>query len=133
LHGRREQVRAPPLRLVILPLPPDKAEIAREKVRRIASKQQTKLNPHALLAAGFLMLATSLSEEFAGAGICAVYRLRWQIELAFRRLKSLISVDEVPTRTDAGGRSWILPHLIFALLTEGICREILESSPSGSG
>jgi Transposase DDE domain len=133
LYGRRKHIRALPLRLLILPLPPDKAEIAREKVRRIASKQQTKLNPNTLLAAGFLMLATSLPAEFAGADICAVYRLRWQIELAFKRLKSLIRVDRLPTRTEAGGRSWICPHLILALLTEDICQEVLESSPSGPG
>jgi len=133
LYGRGKRIRKLPLRLAILPLPPDKVEIARRKLRRIASKQQSKLNPNTLLAAGFLMLATSLAEEFPAADICAVYRLRWQIELAFKRLKSLIRVDKIPTRTDAGGRSWIYPHLILALLTEDICQEILESSPSGPG
>src|SRR6476620_5668478 len=34
--------------------------------------------------------------------ICAVYRLRWQIELAFKRMKSLLHVDQIPTRTSAG-------------------------------
>lgn len=131
LYGRNKQTRALPLRLILMPLPPDKAEIAREKVRRIARKQQTKLNPNTVLAAGFLMLATSLGEAYDGGEICAVYRLRWQIELAFKRMKSLIGVDRIPTRTDPGGRSWILPHLILALLSEDICQEVLESSPSG--
>ncbi|HUM07689.1 MAG TPA: IS4 family transposase [Acidocella sp.] len=129
LHGRGKQVRKLPIRLVILPLPPDKAEMARKKVRRIASKQQTKLNPNTLLAAGFLMLATTLPEDIAAADIAAVYRLRWQIELAFKRLKSLLRVDQLPTRTEAGGRSWILAHLILALLSEDICQEVLESFP----
>lgn len=129
LAGRGKTMRRLPIRLVILALPPEKAEIARQKARRIASKQQTKLNPNTLLAAGFLMLATSLPEDIAGADIAAVYRLRWQIELAFRRLKSLIGVDRLPTRTDAGGRSWILTHLILALLSEDFCQEVLESSP----
>jgi IS4 transposase len=74
-----------------------------------------------------------LPAEFAAVDICAVYRLRWQIELAFKRLKSLIHVDQLPTRTEAGGRSWIYAHLILALLTEDICQEILESSPSAPG
>lgn len=97
-QGRRKHIRAMPLCLVILPLPPDKAGIAREKVRRIARKQQTELNPNTLLAAGCLMLTTSLPAEFDGAEIRAVYRSRWQIELAFGRLKSLIHVDRLPTR-----------------------------------
>jgi hypothetical protein len=133
LHGRGGHIRKLAIRLLLLPLPLDKAAAAREKVRRIARKQQTKLNPNTVLAAGFLMLATSLPVDFPGAEICAVYRLRWQIELAFKRLKSLIRVDRVPTRTEDGGRSWIYPHLILALLTEDICQEILESPPSGPG
>ena len=131
LYGRGKRIRGLPVRLAILALPPDKVEIARKRIRRIATKQQSKLNPKTLLAAGFLMLATSLPAEFKAADICAVYRLRWQIELAFKRLKSLIKVDLLPTRTEAGGRSWIYPHLILALLMEEICQEILESSPSG--
>jgi hypothetical protein len=78
LYGRGKHTRQLPVRLAILPLAPDKVEIARKKIRRIASKQQTKLNPNTLLAAGFLMLVTSLAAEFPAADICAVYRLRWQ-------------------------------------------------------
>jgi hypothetical protein len=129
LHGRGKTLRRLPIRLVIQPLPPEKAAIAREKARRIASKHQTRLNPSTVLAAGFLMLATSLPAAVAGADIAAVYRLRWQIELAFKRLKSLIGVDRLPTRTDAGGRSWILAHLILALLSEDFCQEVLDSPP----
>jgi hypothetical protein len=131
LYGRGKRISRVPVRLVIMPLPPDKIERARKKIRRIATKQQTRLKPGTLIAAGFLILATSLPAAFAAADLCAVYRLRWQIELAFKRLKSLIRVDLLPTRTEAGGRSWIYPHLILALLTEDICQEILESSPSG--
>ena len=65
------------------------------------------------------------------AEICAVYRPRWQIELAFKRLKSLIGIDRIPTRTVNGGLSWLYPHLILALLTGDIFQEILESSPCG--
>jgi hypothetical protein len=43
LYGRGKHVRKLPLRLAILPLPPDKIETARKKIRRIATKQQTNL------------------------------------------------------------------------------------------
>ncbi|MGD0109052.1 MAG: hypothetical protein ABSC06_34215, partial [Rhodopila sp.] len=58
-------------------------------------------------------------------------RLLWDIELAFKRLKSLLHIDRLPTRTEAGSLSWLYPHLILALLTDDICQEILESPPSG--
>ena len=34
-----------------------------------------------------------------------MYRLRWQIELAFKRLKSLLNLDRLPARTEKGARS----------------------------
>jgi len=57
------------------------------------------------------------------------YRMRWQIELAFKRLKSLLHLDRLPTRTEAGSRSWLYAHLIMLLLTQDICQDFLESSP----
>jgi hypothetical protein len=131
LYGRGKTIKRLPIRLVILPIPPEKAEIARKKVRRSASKRQHKVDPCSTLAAGFMMLATSLPADIPATEICAVYRLRWQIELAFKRLKSLIRIDRIPTQTEAGGLSWLYPHLILALLTDDICQEILESFPSG--
>jgi hypothetical protein len=131
LYGRGKKTKRLPIRLMILPLPPDKAEIARKKVRRSANKRQYKTDARSDLAAGFMMLATSLPPDIPADEICAVYRLRWQIELAFKRLKSLIRIDRLPTRTEAGSLSWLYPHLILALLTDDICQEILESPPSG--
>jgi hypothetical protein len=131
LYGRGKKIKRLPIRLMILPLPPEKAEIARKKIRRSANKRQYKTDARSNLAAGFMMLATSLPPDIPANEICAVYRLRWQIELAFKRLKSLIRIDRLPTRTEAGSLSWLYPHLILALLTDDICQEILESSPSG--
>lgn len=129
LCDRARSPRLLPLRLIILPLPPDKTAIRQKKLRRTASKHQNKLDPRSLLAAGFLILATSLPDEIPAAEICAAYRLRWQIELAFKRLKSLINIDRIPTHTEAGGLSWLYPHLILALLTDDACQDFLAFSP----
>jgi hypothetical protein len=119
----------PLIRLIAQPLPPDKVEAARQKLRQKASRKQEKLDPRTLIAAGFMVLVTSLPEEIPTVEILGAYRLRWQIELAFKRLKSLLNIDRIPTRTTAGGLSWLYPHLILALLTEDICQDFLESSP----
>jgi Transposase DDE domain len=131
LYGRGKTIKRLAIRLLILAVPPDKAEIACKKLRRSASKRQHQLDPNSELAAGFVMLATSLPPDIPAGEICAVYRLRWQIELAFKRLKSLLNIDRLPTWTEAGSLSWLYSHLIFALLTDDICQEILESPPSG--
>ena len=118
-----------PIRLIAVPLPPDKAAANRMKLKRRASKHQDTLDPRSLIAAGFMVLVTSLPAVISAGEICAVYRLRWQIELAFKRLKSLLHIDRLPTRTDAGSLSWLYAHLILVLLTEDICQDFLESSP----
>ena len=82
-----------------------------------------------LIAAGFMVLATSLPQEIPAGEICAAYRLRWQIELAFKRLKSLIHIDRLPTRTETGSLSWLYAHLIMLLLIEDFSQDFLESSP----
>jgi hypothetical protein len=118
-----------PIRLIALPLPPDKAAANRVKLKRTASKHQDVLDPRSLVAAGFMVLVTSLPDAIPATEIYAAYRLRWQVELAFKRLKSLLHIDRLPTRTMAGSLSWLYAHLILLLLTEDICQDFLESSP----
>ena len=127
--GSAKQPRLLPLRLIVVPLPADKAEANRKKLKRTASKHQDKLDPRSLIAAGFMVLVTSLPADIPAGEICAVYRLRWQIELAFKRLKSLLHIDRLPTRTEEGGLSWLYAHLILLLLTEDIGRDFLAFSP----
>ena len=127
--GGTRPTAVPPIRLIAQPLPADKVAIARDKLRQAASRKQQKIDPRTLIAAGFMVLVTSLPPSIPTAEICAAYRLRWQIELAFKRLKSLLHIDRMPTRTTAGSLSWLYPHLIMTLLSEDICQDFLESSP----
>ena len=58
-----------------------------------------------------------------------MYRLRWQIELAFKRLKSLFSIDRLPTQTKRASRGWLAAHLIMALLRDDASQAFLAVSP----
>jgi Transposase DDE domain len=119
-----------PLRLIIQRKTPEATEAARAKLRREASRKQKVLDPRSLAAAEFIILGTSLPVAFCAAEeVLAVYRLRWQIELAFKRLKSLLGMDQIPTRTERASRSWLTAHLIMALLCDDISQEFLDSSP----
>jgi hypothetical protein len=46
----------------------------------------------------------------------SLYSQRWQVELFFKRLKSLFDLDELPTRAGPTARPWILAKLILATL-----------------
>jgi len=119
-----------PLRLIVLRKTPKATEAARLTLRRAAVKRGKQLDPRSLIAAEFTILATSLpTKEFEAKDILAVYRLRWQIELAFKRLKSLLHVDKLPTRSERGSRSWIYAHLILALIGDDVSQDFLAASP----
>lgn len=119
-----------PLRVIILRKSPQAALAARRKLPGNAKRKQKILDPRTVVAAGFVILATSLPNEgYTADDVFAAYRLRWQIELAFKRLKSLLHIDQIPTRTAPASRSWLLAHLVLALLCDDITQDFLESSP----
>jgi hypothetical protein len=118
------------VRMIVLRKTPEATEAARAALRRAAVKRGRQLDPRSLVAAEFMILVTSLpAAGYEAADILAVYRLRWQIELAFKRLKSLLHIDKLPTWTERGSRSWLLAHLIVALLCDDLSQDFLESSP----
>ncbi|MFL5253819.1 MAG: transposase [Rhodopila sp.] len=126
--GRGEA--ALPLRLIVQRKTPEATEATRLALRRAAIKKGKKLDPRSLIAAAFMIIVTSLPRHgYTAKDILVVYRLRWQIELAFKRLKSLLHIDRLPTRTERGSRSWLYAHLILALLCDDLSQDFLELSP----
>jgi hypothetical protein len=115
-----------PMRMIVLPKPPDAAANARVLASRASRKDQRKnVNPLTLAAADHLILITSLPVDvFPTERLAALYRLRWQIELAFKRMKSLLHIDRLPAKSEALASTWLHAHLLFALLVDA---ELVES------
>lgn len=63
--------------------------------------------------------------------IMDLYRVRWQIELEFKRLKSLLALDALPSRQGPTAQSWILARLLAAILIEKLLRNSGVFSPWG--
>jgi hypothetical protein len=120
-----------PLRLLIRPLPPEAAMRQRARRVRTASKKSQKLDPRTKRAAGFLMLLTSAAERnYRTETVFDAYRDRWQVEIGFKRLKTLGRLDELPSSDPALARTWLLAQLIAAVLTDEIANEIVAFPPS---
>jgi len=118
-----------PLRLVAVKKAPQAAEAARRKARREAQKGGHQISQATLVAADWVILVTSLPPEaFATADILALYRLRWRIELAFKRLKSLVGLKGPPGTDAPSARPYVLAHLLMLLLLEPLIGA-LENSP----
>jgi IS4 transposase len=120
------------MRMVIIEKPPAAAAKACAKAKRASSKNQRRTDPRTLAAAGHVILLTSLKpEEFSTKALAALYRLRWQIELAFKRLKSILHIDRLPAKDPNLARAWLYAHLIFALILDSRSAELDALSPSG--
>jgi Transposase DDE domain len=135
-QGRRSRGKAAfPARLIILRLPPEAAERATEAVRRKHRRHYSRhqLLPLTVQSAGYLMLVSSLPPSVTAAEVLAAYRLRWQVELAFRRLKGLLGLGRLPAKGEALARSWLLAHLILALLIEDASQDLLAVPPFAAG
>jgi hypothetical protein len=115
-------------RLIVLPLSAEKAAAARRLMRKTACKWGYTPSQDALVTAGCLMLITSLPREASyslppgltrGAErVLTLYRRRWQVELAFKRLKSLIGLEDLRVHDSELVAVWIHAILLVALLID---------------
>jgi IS4 transposase len=119
-----------PARLIIARKPPEATARQQARLHRKASRKGHKTDPRTLRTAGFMMLLTSLSAERVTANdVVRLYRMRWQIELAFKRLKSLGGFADLRATDPRLARTWLLAHLIAVVLIETSLGEALDSPP----
>jgi hypothetical protein len=117
------------LRLIAVKKSPQAAAEARRKARREAQRGGHQISQATLKAADWVIIVTSLdSQTFSTDDVLALYRLRWRIELAFKRLKSLIGLKGPPGKDQRSARAWLLAHLLAILLLEPLV-DAFEDSP----
>ena len=79
----------------------------------------------------YIILITSLDEkDVPCADVLNLYRMRWQIELAFKRLKSIFRYNEMPARKPENIKTWFYSTLLLAALCETLVNTG-RFSPSG--
>lgn len=104
----------------------------RKRLRRTASKQQRHVSATTLAHARYFLAWTCVpAATLSAAQVLALYRLRWQIELAFKRLKSIMALGQLPKRADASARAWLHGKLFVALLVERLLESATTFSPWG--
>jgi hypothetical protein len=103
-------------------------ERARRRLARKASKKQMVTRPETLEFAKYIVLFSTLSSG-STVDILTSYRLRWQIELAFKRLKSLAQLGHLPKHTDSSTRAWLYGKLLVTLLAQKVIRLGHDLSP----
>ncbi len=104
---------------------------ARDRVRRESQRNGTVLQPQTLEAAAYVFIFTTLPKQVSAAQVLEIYRLRWQIELEFKRLKSLIALGHLKKHDPQAARSWMQGKLVVALLIARLIAHAERVSPWG--
>lgn len=121
-----------PGRVVATKLPAPVAAKAERRAAKTSTKKGKKPDPRSLEAAHFVMVFTTLPEALLAAGdVLELYRYRWQIELAFKRLKQLLKLGRLPHKDPRAAQTWILAKLVVALVLETLYRNARAFSPWG--
>lgn len=119
-------------RLCALRKSPEQARRAKVKAERKARSKGSNIKPETLEYADFIVLITTVSaREMKLATVLEFYRARWQVELAFKRLKSLLEMGQVPKKKAASCQAWMQGKILTALLIESLLCEARFFSPWG--
>jgi hypothetical protein len=121
-----------PGRLIARRLTAAQARRAYRRARRRAQKRHGTLSSGQRTLSHYLLLWTSLDAgEYPAAQVLQLYRLRWQIELVFKRLKSILGLGHLPKHTDASARAWLQAKMLLVLLVERLWEHAQRRSPWG--
>jgi hypothetical protein len=102
---------------------------AQDTLRR---ERGDSLQPETLELAAYVVVLTSFSpQELSALQALGLYRGRWQIELVFKTLKSLLGVGDLAKFDPESARAWLQAKLLTALLIERLEREARFFSPWG--
>lgn len=108
------------------------AEVAKKGIRRRASRKSQQIRPDTLEFAEYVFVLTTLDKGLLDATqVLDLYRARWQIELCFKRMKSLLRLGALPKTTDASARAWIQGKLLTVMLIERLIEKARLFSPWG--
>lgn len=106
-------------RLCAIRKSPEAIQKAHAKCREKAQKNKQQVREKTLFVNQYVLVFTTFPKEtFPLAKVLELYRLRWQIELIFKRFKSLAKLGHLPKYLEASAHAWLYGKLFVALLVE---------------
>jgi hypothetical protein len=105
---------------------------AHKRIRERAIKKQNVPKPETFLYAEYIIVLTTFDKsQFSSSEVLHWYRLRWQIEIVFKRFKQLAQLGHLPKYTDESSKAWLYGKLFVALMTEKLIWQAHTISPWG--
>lgn len=118
-----------PIRFCAVQKTEEEKAIEQKRLKRKESKKQIKISEETKFSHNYFFVVTSLDETFSAEEILALYRLRWQVEMVFKRFKSILKLGSMPTKTADSSEVWLNCKMLIALLIEKLMLSV-DFSPS---
>ena len=110
----------------------NEAKLAIKKLERRAGNILRVLQKSTYEYEKYVFVFTTFPKNsFTASEILEWYRVRWQIELAFKRLKSLAQLGHLPKHDEDSAKAWLYGKLFLALLIQKIISHAKNISPWG--
>ena len=120
-------------RLCLLALPETEAIKAQRRTAHQRNRKGRRPGLRAMESAKYVFIFTTVPQQMMStAQVFAVYRLRWQVELAFKTLKTVLHYARLPNRRPDSGRTWLLAKLVCALILERIAAASAATPPESA-
>lgn len=128
-----------PIRVCAVQKTAEEKAFVQEKIRKKESRKQKKYSQDTKFTHNYFFVVTSLDNTFSCKDILELYRLRWQVEMVFKRFKSILNLGSIPTRTASSSEAWLNCKMLIALLIEKLlstvdfspCEQFSEESLEG--
>jgi hypothetical protein len=107
-------------------------KLAQSKISKEAKKKKRSVKPETLEYAKYVIVFTNFPEDtFSDYDVLDWYRSRWQVELVFKRFKSIAQIGHLPKHSDDSSKAWLYGKLFVALLTNKLTDYATSVSPWG--
>jgi hypothetical protein len=120
-----------PCRLVAIRKSEPAAAESRKKLLMSGRKDGRNLDPRSLEVAGFVFVLTNLEASITAGQVLDLYALRWQVEMRFKSLKSVIDLDYLPVKSFELAQTYLAAKLLVALLIEQLVFDYESFPPWG--
>lgn len=131
LFGQAKGQEDMPLRICVLRLSEEAATQSIRRAKKELSRKQRIADPETLAMHRYVILATSLPDSVSARQVLDLYRARWQVELAFKRLKSIMGLGHLPKEDEESAKAWLHGKMLVSCLAQAIVDEGRFFSPWG--
>jgi hypothetical protein len=118
-------------RLIVVRQSVEATRWAQKRMHRRAQLNRTTVTAQAREFAEYFMVWTTVGKAVTPSQILNLYRQRWQIELVFKRMKSILGLGHLPKTDPLSAKAWLQGKIFVGLLIEQMLQTTKRISPWG--